>query len=247
MSPRAHPPGSRQACAGPLLEVGGLWLLTLFCGVLLIAGLLHHVRQQELQALERAQLALTLLEIEAGLELDLSSGLDLDHNRHIQPLLESSRAKDAQLYSLDVLDADGRTLFSTDRGIVGERLPPAVLAAARHAAGAQQQTWHGQIAGTPIMGVALHGPFDEPTGHVSASYASRSHAADRALIPSVVIALLAMALAGSAAVWLATRAQRQLLRQQARGRLAQVHGQLHAARQRLDHSAQRLDAVEHIE
>ena len=234
-----------RAFSGPLLEAGGLWLLVLLAGVLLIAALFNHLRQHELQTLERAQLELTLLDIKGELEGDLSVGMDLHDDPRIQPLLESHLEKDAQLYSLELLSEDGRALFSTDRGIVGEPLPPAVLATAQQAA-AQQQAWHAQIGATPVMGVVLRGPFGEVAGHVSASYASRAagHAMDRAMTLSVAMALLATVLAGSAAVWLATRSQRQLLRQQSRHPPAP---QVHAARQRLDDGSARLDAVERIE
>ncbi len=248
MSTGASPPPSRPARIGPLIEAGGLWLLILFAGVLLIAGLLNHLRQHELQTLERAQLELTLREIKGGLEGDLSLGMELRNNHRIQPLLESSLEKDGQLYSLDVLNGDGQALFSTDRGTVGEPLPPTALAAAQQA-DLLQQAWHAHIGTTPVMGAVLRGPFGETAGHVSATYASRmtGHAADSALTTSVVLTLLATALAGIVAVWWATRAQRQLLRQPPQGLPAQAHARLQAARQRLDHSSARLDEVERIE
>ncbi len=253
MSAPATPTQPKQAFAGPLLETGGLWLVIVLAGVVLIAGLLNHLQQQELKSIERAQIELTLLEIEAGLELDLSRGLDLDDNRHIQPLLESSLEKDPQLYSLDVLDANGRTIFSTDRGTVGELLPPTVLAAAQNAStqpvAAQQPTWNGLIGGTPVMGIVLHGPFNQAIGHISATYSSRmtDNFADRAMLIRVALVLLATMLAGSIIIWLATHPQRQLLRQQLTGRLPQIHGKIHCARQRLDDGSTRLDEVERIE
>lgn len=245
MSPRTLPVRPERAFAGPLLEAGGLWLLVLLAGVLLIAALFNHLRQHELQTLERAQLELTLLEIKGELEGGLSLGMDLHNDPRIQPLLESHLEKNAQLYSLELLNEDGRALFSTDRGIVGEPLPPAVLATAQQGA-SQQLAWHAHIGATPVMGVVLRGPFGEIAGHVSATYASRTagHAADRAMSISVVLALLATTLAGSAAVWLATRSQRQLLRQPSQDQPAPP---VHAARQRLDYGSARLDEMERIE
>lgn len=245
MSLRPPPVRPERAFSGPLIEAGGLWLLVLLAGVLLIAALFNHLRQHELQTLERAQLELTLLDIKGELEGDLSLGMDLHDDPRIQPLLESHLEKDAQLYSLELLAEDGRALFSTDRGIVGELLPPAVLATAQQAA-SRQEAWHARIGATPVMGVVLRGPFGEIAGHVSASYASRTagHAADRAMALSVAMALLATALAGSAAVWLAMRSQRQLLRQQSQHPPAP---QVHAARQRLNDGSARLDEVERIE
>lgn len=247
MSPRTtHNPSG--GFAGPWLEVGGLWLLMVLSGVLLIAGLLDHWRQQELQNIERAQLELTLREIQGELEGELSLGTELQHHPRIQGLLESYLRKDPQLYSLDVLDPDGRALFSTDRGTVGEPLPPLARAAALQ--GAQRhQPWHALIESTPMMGVDVRTPFGETAGHVSATYASRvtDYLSEPVLTAALLFSLLATALAGIAAIWLATAAQRRLRQAQARGRLAQIEAQLAATGQRLDDGAQRLDAVERIE
>lgn len=247
MSTRA-PSHTQRAMAGPLLEVGGLWLLVVLCGVVLIAGLLDHWRQEERQSIERAQIELTLLEIQGELEEDLNLGIDLQYNLRIQGLLESRFEKDPQLYSLDVLDKNGHALFSTDRGTVGEPLPPGAQAAARLGA-AQRRPWHALIASTPVMGVDLLSPLGETAGHVSATYASRAagYFAGEVVTAHLLLTLLLTALAGGSTVWLATRAQRHLLQVQSRGRLAQVHAQLAATRQRLDDGSLRLDAVEHIE
>lgn len=252
MRPDAAHPGQPQAITGPLLEVGGLWLLIVLLGVLLINGVLDHWRQQELQWLERSQLELTLQEIKGRLEDDLSLGMDLHHNLHIQHLLEDRLQKDAQLYSLEVLGPDGRVLFSTDRGIIGEPLPAHALtaaqAAARHDTG-QPAAWHAHIASTPVMGIAVRSPFGETAGHVSASYASRTsdYVAAQALTADVLGLLLATALGGIITLWLALRAQHKRLVRTSQGRLAQAHAALLSTRQRLDDASARLDAMEHAE
>lgn len=247
MSSRA-PRSPSRAWIGPLLEAGGLWLLIVLGGVLLLAGLLDHWRQQELQTLERAQLELTLREIQGELEGDLSLGIELQHNPRIQRLLESHLPQDTQLYSLDVLDAAGRALFSTDRGTVGEPLPPLAQAAALQGA-ARHQPWQALIESTPVMGMDLSQPFGETAGHVSATYATRTsgYFSDRLLTTPLLLTLLATALGGTLAVWLATAPQRRLRRAQAQGRLARIEAQLAATAQRLDEGAQRLDAVERME
>lgn len=237
-----------RAFAGPLLEVGGLWLLIVLSGVLLIAGLLDHWRQQELQGIERAQLELTLLEIQGELEGELSLGMDLANNPRIQGLLENHLDKDPQLYNLEVLDDDGRVLFSTDLGSVGEQLPANAQAAALQGA-AQHRPWHALMALAPVMGVDVRGPFGETAGHVSASYASRAlgYFADQIVTRPLLFTLLVTALGGVAAVWLATQPQRRLRHAQSLGLLTRIDVQLAATRQRLDDGAERLDAVERIE
>ncbi len=238
----------RQTVIRPLLEAGGLWLLIVLSGVLLIAGLLDHWRQQELQALERAQLQLTLLEVQGELEADLSLGLELEHNPRIQGLLAARLQNDTQLYSLEVLDADGRALFSTDPGTVGEPLPRAAQAAAQQGA-AWHRPWNAWIGATPVMGIDIRTPFGETAGHASATYASRAaeHLSSRRQVRPLLVTLLATALGGIAAVWLATRPQRRLRRAQHDGRLAQVKARLAATGQRLDEGSERLDDVEGIE
>lgn len=243
MSPRAP-----RHLAAPVLEAGGLWLLIVLAGTLLIAGLLDQWRQQELQGIERAQLEFTLREIQDELEADLALGMELPYNPRIEGLLQRQLGKDPQLYSLEVLGPDGRTLFSTDHASLGEPLPPSAQAAAREGA-ARRRPWHALIAETPVMGLDLRSAFGETAGHVSASYASHAagYVAGRVVTVPVLWTLLAVALGGIAVVWLATRPQRRLLQAQSRGRLAQVHAQLGATRARLDEGAVRLDAVEHLE
>jgi len=247
MSTRNHDtPGS--SLVRPLLEAGGLWLLIVLGGVLLIAGLLDHWRQQELQALERAQFELTLLEVQGELEADMSLGRELEYNPRIQGLLLSRLHNDAQLYSLEVLDPDGRALFSTDRGTVGELLPPEALAAAQQGA-ALRRPWNASIGATPAMGIDIRTPFGETAGHASATYASRAAGplSSRIQTRPLLFTLLATALGGMAAIWLATLAQRRLQRTQRSGRMAQIEARLAATGQRLDEGSERLDAVERIE
>lgn len=251
MSTRNHDTPARSLVR-PLLEAAGLWLLIVLSGVLLIAGLLDHWRQQELQALERAQLELTLLEVQGEIEADLSLGRELEYNPRVQGLLLSRLHNDAQLYSLEVLDPDGRALFSTDRGTVGELLPPEALAAAQQGA-ALRRPWNASMGATPVMGIDIRTPFGETAGHASATYASRaagplsSRMQTRPLLFTLLFTLLATALGGMAAIWLATLAQRRLQRTQRRGRMAQIEARLAATSQRLDEGSERLDAVERIE
>ncbi len=247
MSTRNHDTPGR-CLVRPLLEAGGLWLLIVLSGVLLIAGLLDHWRQQELQALERAQFELTLLEVQGELEADLSLGRELEYSPRIQGLLLSRLHNDAQLYSLEVLDPDGRALFSTDRGTIGELLPPEALAAAQQGA-ALRRPWNASIGATPVMGIDIRTPFGETAGHASATYASRAAGplSSRMQTRPLLFTLLATALGGMAAIWLATLAQRRLQRAQRSGRMAQIEARLAATGQRLDEGSERLDAVERIE
>lgn len=247
MSTSTPHPRSR-AFAAPLLEVGGLWLLIVLGGVQLIAGLLDHWHQQELLTLERVHIELTLREIQDEIEGELSLGKVLQQYPRIQDLLERYLRKNPQLYSLDILDKNGRTLFSTDRSSEGEPLPPLAQAAALQGA-ASHQPWNAFIESTPMMGLDVRTPFGETAGHVSATYAS--HAAAGLSGPMVsaplLLSLLATALAGMFAVWLATGHQRRLRHAQLHGRIAQIDAQLATTDQRLDEGSQRLDAVERIE
>lgn len=247
MSPRARRSPARFRVA-PLIEAGGLWLLILLIGTTLIVGVVDQWRVQELQGIERAQLGLTLREVQDRLEADLALGMELPHNPRIQNLLQRQLEKDPQLYTLEVLAADGRALFSTDRTSVGEPLPADALAAARQGA-AQHRPWHTQIASTPVMGLGLRNAFGETAGHVSATYASHAvgYMASRVFTLEMQLTVLAVVLGGLAVVWLATWPQRRLLQAQSRGRLVQAHARIEATRARLDEGAVRLDVMEHIE
>lgn len=144
------------ACAESALP----WLAVLLLGLVLVGGLVRHVQQAELGKLRDARLSITLQELQDRLEADLALGFDLADSARAQGLLEEALARDPTLVAAEVFDPQGISLFNTDRGAVGERVPVAWLAAA---AGPR---WAVDNAADTSLGLALRGPFGEVAGQV---------------------------------------------------------------------------------
>ena len=134
---------------------------------------------------------------------------------------------------------DGITLFSTDRGAIGERLALAAWEQAR-SSGDKSRPWTVQVAGEPLLGIGLRGPFNESMGYVVGAY----QPAQDPKTPWLVWGLLAlsMVLSGLGLAWYVVR-RAALYRT---GPLS-MHGSLaqaQATRIRLGECLDRIDVVE---
>lgn len=166
----AEPVHARRALGlAALWEMGALWMVWLIAGALWLAASLAMLEREQSDTLRQQGIALTLIEIQEALEGDLALGFDLASHQHAQALLDAALARNHELHSLDIAGIDGRTLFSTDRGAVGEPLPEAVAAAARGSVGSHR-IWQASVASEPVLGLGLRGPFGEPVGHVTSAF-----------------------------------------------------------------------------
>ncbi|HSV46278.1 MAG TPA: hypothetical protein VLJ58_10855, partial [Ramlibacter sp.] len=141
MSPQAHDAQTGDDAAGTAaaqrawprpragvaacLESGGRWLAILLAGLALAALLLLALQAQQLQSLRDARLSIALHDIEERLEADLALGFELHDSARAQALLEDALAHDRSLLAAEVFDAKGLSLFNTDRGSIGEKVPQA--------------------------------------------------------------------------------------------------------------------------
>lgn len=188
-----RPRASLAAC----VEAAGLWWATATLGLVLVVALLLGMQRHEVQAMQDARLTLTLQQLRERLESDIALGLDLGAGWRTQSLMEEVLARDAVLLALDVFDAEGRSLLSTDRGAIGEPVP----AAWRAAAASGQPAWIARTGHEVTLGLAVRGAFGEVAGHVSAT----EHAVPPPPIHGAVAATLVVWLGFSFLAWRAVR------------------------------------------
>ncbi|WP_210163761.1 hypothetical protein [Azorhizobium doebereinerae] len=105
--------------------------LALFVAAALLATLLvvatgaFFASQKVTADIERARVSHLLGSLRSATEANLAIGLALDQVSSLQARIERETAADAAVQAIDVFNAQGRSVYSTDRGAVGEEVPPA--------------------------------------------------------------------------------------------------------------------------
>jgi len=182
-----------------LLEAGWTWLLVLLAGLILIAALLVSVQGREVEDLRVARLGVTLSELRERLEKDLTLGFDLAENTRAQALIEDLINRDRGLDAIEIFDVNNISLFNTDRGSVGERVPYAWSDAVMRSSRARD--W--QVTGTyeAVSGITIFGPFGEPAGYVAVTIAREGLPGLGEFIGHVLFASLLVCLTFPLAAW----------------------------------------------
>lgn len=105
--------------------------LALFVAAALLATLLvvatgaFFASQKVTADIERARVSHLLGSLRNATEANLAIGLALDQVSSLQARIERETAADVAVQAIDVFNAQGRSVYSTDRGAVGEEVPPA--------------------------------------------------------------------------------------------------------------------------
>lgn len=218
---------------GAILEAAGPWWLVATAGMLVLLAALASVQRLEGQRLQDARLELTLQEVRERLEADLAIGFELGASSRAQPLLEDTLARDPSLLAVEVFDAGGVSLFSTDRGAIGEPVPPAWRAAVAQAGhgDATAGRWSVQGDDDTTLGLPIRGAFGEGAGHVSATALRVPPPPRLALVAAAVAAWAALSLLALALV---RRALARSLPDAASDPLAPCARRLAQAQRRMD-------------
>lgn len=118
--------------------------------------------------LAQARFSFVLQGLKSAVELNVGLGFPLAELRLAQDLIEREKAEDEQILAIEVIDDAGRTLFSTDRGTVGEEPPPAWLEAMQEARG---HGWRAPERDLVAEATPLVNDFEKTIGYVVLSYA----------------------------------------------------------------------------
>lgn len=106
--------------------------------------------------------------LKTALELNIGLGFPLAELRVSQDLIEREKADDDQILAIEVLDETGRSLFSTDRGTVGEEAPSRWFTALQTTSG---QKWTVVERDAIVIGVPIVNDFERTVGYVALQYA----------------------------------------------------------------------------
>jgi hypothetical protein len=166
--------------------------------------------QTAVEAAARSRILLLAGNVDDGVQGALAIGLPLGAIPALPELLARERAADPAILSIGIFDPAGRMLYSTDTAARGHDVPPAWLAAARHAGA---DSWQLADGASAVVGLALRNSFELELGQVAIRYSRSGIAAALAgmrrdlaatalwgVIGTVLLAVLALRLAlGSAA------------------------------------------------
>ncbi|NUU03315.1 hypothetical protein [Herbaspirillum robiniae] len=154
-----------------VLTLNRFYVLALSCALLLAlgAGVLGWLAtlEQRGAALREGRFEFSLNTIRSGVEAGLQVGLLLPDLPGAQQLIEQSRSQERVILSIDIFDAQGHIVFTTDSGGVGAVIPAAWRAPCLTRA---RGNWSGvDEEGRLVCGAVING-FDQVAGGVALRY-----------------------------------------------------------------------------
>jgi hypothetical protein len=152
-----------QSTLGALWEVAGQWLLSVMATLVLAYALLVSLEQREVETSLDGRLRTVLEQAGDRVEVSLSLGIELSAIPDGQDLVERLSASENDI-ALDIFDASGLFVASTDRASVGRPVPPEWVAAAR----AGERTI--RVGARRVIFVPLEGSFGDNVGYIAAGY-----------------------------------------------------------------------------
>lgn len=170
-----------------------------------MAGLLDYYKYRSTaDHIVRDRLLVTGNSIEASIQSSLVLGLHLSDIGTLLQTMERERATDGLIRDIEVFDAEGSTLYTTDRERAGQKMPTLWLAAAQ-AAG--DKDWSVEDANNSAVGLAIKNNFGLKIGHLAIRFSDDRIQATRAAVArelgSSALGIFAVAAALASALLLA--------------------------------------------
>jgi sensor histidine kinase regulating citrate/malate metabolism len=143
-------------------------MVVLSAAVALLALLSFNKYQKALEELVEARYRFVLQDVAQTLELSLDLRIPLNELSSLQGVLERRRAANADMQYIEIFDAEGRILFSSDRSTIGDVLPEHWV---------QANLWAGEGAWRRVdedgfvLGLPLRTSFSQTIGGVVLAYA----------------------------------------------------------------------------
>lgn len=106
-----------------------------------------------------------LTQLRDTIEANVGLGLPLSDVRVVQDLIERAKATDDQVLAVEVFSKDGISLFNTDRGSIGEPIPPVWLNAVQFRV--ENERWRVEEQGAIVVGQVIRNDFGEPVGYLA--------------------------------------------------------------------------------
>jgi hypothetical protein len=152
-------------------EIAAIWTVVLILGCGSAVGVFASLRAVQDDAVRHERLILFLSELREKIETDVRLGFDIGEDRGAQAQIDELLRKDGSLRSIELFDALGLSRASTDKGTVGEQVPPDWLRVAGAATAATPFWTTDSSADDIVLGVPIKGGFGEVAGHIAVTYA----------------------------------------------------------------------------
>ncbi len=218
----------------------------------LLLAFKHHAA---LDSLQRARLLLVATETREIVERNLTFGIALNGIATLPDVLVSTRSTEPLIAGIDVVDAQGRAIYSTDVPRRGHLIEAEWRSVMRGAGG---EPWHARDGADAVQAAPIRNAFGLTLGHAVVRY--RLDALNKAsgqFVRYLALYGLAVAVVGTLALafmlrWIQARLERRLARLHAAfdGRLAEpappggLAAEAAAARARIDDARHALEAAE---
>ena len=146
-------------------ELMSLWWCAGMLGIVLGALLLTLLQTRELREQRDARLEVMLQSLRERVELDLTLGEGFSTAARAQAMLESLLAAHPTLLAAELFDPGEITVFSTDRGAIGDAVPAQWRDEAWRAAPTRAR-WVVRGKDADTIGLPVLGPFGEVAGNL---------------------------------------------------------------------------------
>ena len=155
---------------GVVWEIGTIWLM----GLIVLMGLtlftFTRLEQAETDSSLRERYRVILFDLRENLQTNISLGFELADNPTAQARLEELLTRDASFQVIEIYDNEDVSLFSTDRGSVGEKIQDAW----RSARVRNPNGWTVQKERETVVGIPIRNAFDEIAGYLALTYLNPS-------------------------------------------------------------------------
>lgn len=189
-------------------------LLPLLAAVV-ASGVLTYVAFNRLNAgLVQSRLSFILANLRTSVESSLGLGLQLGQVPGAQDMIERARAGSKQIRAIDIFDRSGRSLFSTDRGVIGGSVPAAWLRSAHSVS--TGSVWHVASHGDVVFGLNIDNNLGQIVGSAAVTVPATAWQRRSALMARFIellgVVAVAIVLAGTliGGWWLSRRSERPL-------------------------------------
>ncbi|MGX1308546.1 hypothetical protein AB7M35_003304 [Amorphus suaedae] len=132
--------------------------------ILLVTSMTRVLERGEADLVD-AQIGFVLADLDQTIERNLSLGLPLSELQPIERILEQTVANNSDLLAIEVLSPTGIALYSTDRGAVGEPIPPAWEQAIEDRQAGRP--WRVDHLGTVVIGTSIENDFGQTAGWIT--------------------------------------------------------------------------------
>lgn len=132
------------------------------CALIAVAGMAWRAAAEVGDAIEQGRATYLLGIIRSAAETNLSFGLPLDQMPTIEALMEREKLSDPSILAIDIYYPEGRSVYSTDRGALGEPVLPA-WTAALNSPGLWQLSAHSEL----VLGTRIENELGTAAGGVA--------------------------------------------------------------------------------